>query len=173
MDTKTLAFRAPNLRYALSSHRSIVLLVALLVFAFGLVSCASLSPYEEKPSVVLKSFRPLSGEAGVPGFEIGLGVINPSRTPLELHGVVYTISIEGQELVKGVGKDFPTVEPYGETTLTLRAQPNLLGGIRLLTGMAGNAREQVNYEFEAKLDTGGWSVPIRVKEKGQFNLGAQ
>ena len=166
----------PVSRFCGDSARSVQafgVLFATMLVAFGLTSCASMSPYDEKPTVVLKSFQPMSGEGGVPGFQIGLGVINPSRSPLELHGVVYTISIEGQELVKGVGKDFPTVEPYSETTLTLNAQPNLLGGIRLLTGLVGNTSDAVNYEFEAKLDTGGWSVPIRVKEKGQFNLAGQ
>lgn len=138
----------------------------------ALASCASLGHYGEKPTVVLRSFQSIPGEAGLPNFEISLGVINPNREALALHGVVYTISVQGQELVKGVGKDFPPVEGYSEATLVLVGQPNLVAGIRLLTRMMARPADSINYEFKAKLDTGGWSVPIRVKEAGEFNLAA-
>jgi len=138
--------------------------------AFMLASCANLGSHGEKPTVVLKSFKPISSGNGLPSFEIGLGVINPNREPLKLYGVVYTISVQGQELVKGVGKDYSPVEGYSEGTLTLTAQPNLLAGIRMFTQMMTRPADSLQYEFEAKLDTGGWSVPIRVKDVGHFDL---
>ncbi len=144
-----------------------------LAFAALLAGCSSLGPYHEQPTVVLKSFRPLPSGGGIPGFEIGLGVINPSRDTLELYGVSYTISVQGFDLVKGVGRDFPPVEPYSEATLLLTAQPNLLAGIRMFSELMRAPTDAIEYELDAKLDTGGWAVPIRVSEKGTFNLSPQ
>ncbi len=143
-----------------------LLAIAVLLLA----SCASLGQHAEKPTVTLKSFRSVASDGGLPSFEIGLGVINPNREALNLYGVVYTVRLQGQELVKGVGKDFPPVEGYSEATIILRAQPNLLAGIRMLTGMLTQPAESLEYEFEARLDTGGWSLPIRVQDVGQFDL---
>ena len=145
--------------------------VMAVVIATSLIaSCASLGPYDEKPVVVLKSFNPASSSEGGQAFEITLGVINPGRDVLELYGVVYTVSIQGHELVKGVGKGFEPIEAYSEGTITLTAQPNLLAGIRMFAQMMNQPSDTLEYEFEAKLDTGGWSVPIRIREVGQFNL---
>ena len=155
--------RLPGLLPALQA-----LLIATAIPLLG--SCANLASHGDKPTVVLKSFKPISADGGLPSFEIGLGVINPNREPLKLYGVVYTISLQGHELVKGVGKDFPPVEGYSEGTLRLTAQPNLLAGIRMLTGMMSGPMDSLEYEFEAKLDTGGWSLPIRVKDVGHFDL---
>jgi LEA14-like dessication related protein len=106
----------------------------------------------------------------VPAFEIGLRIINPNPQALNLEGVVYTISVEGHELVKGVGKDFPVIESYGEQLITLTASANLLAGIRLVGDMMHSGGEALNYEFEAKLDLGGLYPSIRVRERGNFNL---
>lgn len=144
--------------------------LTVIVTVLSIASCASFGPNDEKPVVMLKSFTPTPSSAGGQGFEITLGVINPSREVLELYGVVYTISIQGHELVKGVGKDFEPVEAYSEGTLKLTAQPNLLAGIRMFSQMMNQPTEVLEYEFEAKLDTGGWSVPIRIREVGEFNV---
>lgn len=144
-------------------------LLAVAVALF-ITSCASLGPNDEKPVVILKSFKPAASDAGSSGFEITLGVINPSRNVLDIHGIVYTISVQGNELVKGVGKDFAPVEAYSEGTIKLNAQPNLLAGIRMFSQMMSQPSDTLDYEFEARLDTGGWSIPIRIREVGQFNL---
>lgn len=154
------------------SRVRIALELSILILAIPLLnSCASLAPDDEKPVVILKSFTPAPTREGTPGFEITLGVINPSPRVLDIHGIVYTISVQGNELVKGVGKDYPPVDSYSEAELKLRAQPNLLAGIRMFAGMINQPADGFEYEFEARLDTGGWSVPIRVREVGRFDLG--
>ena len=143
-----------------------------LVAATLLLSCATLDPDYEQPTVTLSSFRALPSEGMVPAFEIGLRIINPNRQALNLEGVVYTIAVEGHELVKGVGKGFPVIEGYSEETLTLTASANLLAGIRFIGDMMQSSGESLNYEFKAKLDTGGLFPSIRVSERGSFNLSA-
>ena len=142
----------------------------IVLFAALLSSCATLSPNYEEPTVTLSSFRALPSEGMVPAFEIGLRIINPNSQSLNLEGIVYTISLEGYELVKGVGKDFPTIEGYSEAEVKLTASANLLAGIRFVGDMMQERGESVKYEFKAKLDMGGLYPSIKVRESGKINL---
>jgi hypothetical protein len=135
-----------------------------------LQGCASMGPDYEQPTVTLKSFRALPSEGMVPGFEIGLNILNPNAGSFQLQGVVYTVSIQGHEVVKGVGKDFPVVEAYSEETIKLTAAANLFAGVRLIMDLMNSPNENLEFEFEAKLDTGGLGRSIRIKEKGSFRL---
>ena len=158
---KTMNFR--NTRSAFAA--------ALLCCSFLLIqACASIDPDYEQPTVTLSSFKALPSGGGMPTFEIGLHVLNPNSSPFRLEGIVYTISVQGHDVVKGVGKDFPVLEGYSEQTVKLTATANLLAGIRLVMDMMNTPAEDLQYEFEAKLDTGGFGRSIRVKEKGSFRM---
>ena len=133
-------------------------------------ACASLDPDYEQPTVALSSFRALPSEGGMPTFEIGLHVLNPNSSPLSLEGIVYTVSIQGHDVVKGVGRDFPVLEGYSEQTVKLTATANLLAGIRLVMDLMNSPDKDLNYEFEAKLDTGGFGRSIRIRETGKFRM---
>ena len=143
----------------------------LLGCSFLLIqACASIDPDYEQPTVSLSSFRALPSEGGIPTFEIGLHILNPNSAQFRLEGVVYTVSIQGHDVVKGVGKDFPVLEGYSEQTIKLTAAANLFAGIRLVMDLMNSPNESLEYEFEAKLDTGGFGRSIRVKEKGSFRM---
>ena len=144
--------------------------IIALSFTLLVSACATLSPNYDEPTVTLSSFRALPSEGMVPAFEIGLRIINPNSQPLNLEGIVYTVSLEGYELVKGVGKDFPVIEGYSEGAVKLTAAANLLAGIRFVTSMMQEQRDAFDYEFKAKLDLGGLYPSIRIKENGQINL---
>ena len=142
-----------------------------MVFAAAVLgSCTALGPGYEQPTVTLASFKAIPSEGMVPAFEIGLRVINPNPADLNLAGIVYTISLEGYELVKGVGKGYPVIEGYSEEVVMLTASANLLAGIRFIGDMMGRQNEQLDYQFEAKLDLGGLYPSIYVEEAGQFSL---
>ena len=143
--------------------------LALAVFLL-LQSCASLDPDYEKPTVTLSSFRALPSSGGMPTFEIGLHILNPTASAIRLEGIVYTVSIQGHDVVKGVGRDFPVIEGYTEQTVKLTAAANLLAGIRLVMDLMNTPGEDLDYEFEAKLDTGGIGRDIRVRENGTFRM---
>ena len=130
----------------------------ILILFLVLSACATMSPDYEEPTVTLSSFKAIPSEGMMPAFEIGLRIINPNSQALNLDGIVYTISLEGYELVKGVGKDFPVIEGYSEGTVQLTAAANLLAGVRFVTDMMQNQdqRESFEYEFKAKLDLGGF-----------------
>jgi LEA14-like dessication related protein len=129
-----------------------------------------MDPDYEEPTVTLRSFKAMPSEGGIPAFEIGLHVLNPNASPFRLEGVVYTVSIQGHDVVKGVGKDFPVLEGYSEQTIKLTATANLFAGIRLVMDLMNSPGKDLNYEFEAKLDTGGFGRSIRIREKGSFRM---
>ena len=112
----------------------------------------------------------MPSEGGMPTFEIGLHVLNPNSSPIHLEGIVYTVSIQGHDVVKGVGRDFPVIEGYSEQTVKLTATANLLAGIRLVMDLMNTPGQDLRYEFEAKLDTGGIGRAIRVRESGSFRM---
>lgn len=139
--------------------------IALLILLLG--GCASLSPNYEQPVVSMSYFRPSEDNTG---FDIGLKILNPNREPLNLQGVVYTISLQGQDIIKGVGKGFEPIEGYSEGDIELSAAPNFMAGIRLLSQFMSKKESALEYEFEAKLDVGGLYPRIKVRETGQFDL---
>ena len=151
----------------LSFTRAIVAWIFVLLF---LQSCATLDPNYEEPTVILSSFRAVPSEGMVPSFEVGLRIINPNTTPLDLEGVVYSISLQGHELVKGVGKGYPQIEGYSEGNITLSASANLLSGIRFITDMVKQKDEPLEYEFKAKLDLAGFYPSLKISETGQLDF---
>lgn len=137
----------------------------------ALPGCATMSPDYETPSVTVSSFKTLPTPGGVPNFEIGLRVLNPNATPLELRGMSFTVSLDGQKLIKGVGNKLPTIEPYGAGDFTVTASANLLAGIRLIGSMMSGPKDKFEYELKAKLDVGRFKPAIRIRDTGEISLG--
>ena len=126
----------------------------------------------ETPSVSVQSFRPVASDSGsgLPAFEIGLHVINPNLEPLELAGISYTISLDGKDLIKGVGNDLPVIEGYGEGTFVLTAGFNVMAGIQLFRSLANKDSDSFDYSFKAKLDPGAYRRKIRISDSGSISL---
>jgi LEA14-like dessication related protein len=142
--------------------------VSLLLLA----GCAAFGPPWETPTVTVHSFRALPSGGALPEFEIGLEVVNPNRAALELAGVAYTISLDGREIIKGVGNDLPVIDGYGTGRVTLTASANLLAGVQLFTDLLRSPREAFEYRLEAKLDPGGLRPAIRISETGRISADA-
>ncbi len=147
-------------------------IVLLLAAAWLSSGCAGMSPGYETPTVNVQSFKPIaSGDgSGLPKFEIVLNVINPNLEPLELAGVSYTISLDGNDIIKGVGNELPVIEGYGEGSFTLTAGVNLLAGIGLFRSILNKEGDSFDYAFEAKLDPGAFRRKIRVSDSGTISL---
>ena len=144
---------------------------AALLLTLLCTGCAGLQPGYETPSVTVKSFRALPAAGTVPNFEIGLEVVNPNEEALELAGIAYTISLEGHEIIKGVGNELPVIEGYGTGTVTVTASASLFQGIRLFTDLVQSPKDSFEYSFEAKLDPGGFRPAVRVKDSGTISAG--
>ena len=147
-------------------------LVLLAVTASLLSACAGMGAGYETPTVTVQSFRAVPSEsgAGLPSFEIGLHVTNPNLDPLELAGVSYSISLNGQKIINGVGNQLPVIDAYGEGTFTVTAAVNVLSGIRLIRSLMESTDDDLDYTFEAKLDPGAYRRKIRVTDSGSISL---
>ncbi len=144
------------------------LFVLISIFAVG---CAPIQPGYETPVVTISSFEALPTDGVLPRFKIGLHIVNPNRTPLELKGIAYTIALEGHKIMTGVANKLPVIEAYGEGDVTLNAAVDLFSSIGFVTDLIRNQqRETLTYSFTAKLDAGTFHPLIRVAKEGQLSL---
>ena len=144
----------------------------LVLVAALLSACTGMRPGYEAPTVSVQSFRavPSTTGTGLPSFEIGLQVTNPNLEPLKLAGISYTVSLDGQDVIKGVGNELPVIEGYGEGTFTVTAGFNLMAGIQLMRSLMSKSGDTFDYAFEAKLDPGAFQRKIRIRDSGTISL---
>ena len=135
-----------------------------------LQACAGMQSDFDPPTVTVKSFRPAPSQGVMPEFEIVLNVINPNREPLELEGIAYTVSLNGRDLIKGVGNDLPVIEGYGSGDFTLAASVSVYSGLRFFNDLMKSKDGVVRYELEAKLDIDSFWPAVRIKETGEFPM---
>ena len=148
-------------------HKSLLMILAILLMLSG---CATLRSDFEEPAVTVSSIRALPTDNMTPQFEIGLHVVNPNRTDLELHGLAYRLKLQGYNILTGVAKDLPTIEGYGEGDISLIATADMLSSIRWLANLVSTQSETITYELEAKLDLGQFQPVVRVTKVGEINL---
>jgi len=147
--------------------------LALFSMAAVLLSgCSNIWPGFEAPNVSVQSFRPIDTDdgTGLPAFEIGLKITNPNLEPLELAGISYTISLDGQDLIKGVGNELPIIEGYGEGSFTVTASFNVMAGIQVFRSLLNKDSDTFDYSFEAKLDPGRFKRKIHISDSGSISL---
>ena len=144
----------------------------LIVFTASVIltACATLNPNFEKPEVSVNSFKILPGRSINPTFEIGLRVVNPNSIPLNLKGLSYTASIEGNKVLSGVANQLPIVPAYGEEEVKLNAQADLFGGMRLIADLMKPRETPIGYTLKVKLDVGTFALPIWITRKGNLTI---
>ena len=141
-----------------------VLFSLFVLFASG---CATLQPGYETPVVSISSFEAIPTQSLVPQFKIGLHIVNPNRSPLNLKGISYTITLEGHKIMTGVSNQLPLIEAYSEGDVVLKASVDLFGSIGFFTDLIENRKkDRISYRLSAKLDTGTLHPIIRVTKKG-------
>jgi LEA14-like dessication related protein len=143
---------------------------AIVIVTILLAGCAGMRPGWETPTVTVKSVRAIPSQGMLPEFEIDLHVVNPNREALKLVGVSYTVSLEGHELIQGVGNDLPVIDGYGEGDITLNASADLFAGVGLIRDLMSSQKDTLSYSFEAKLDPGALRPSIRVRDAGEVSL---
>jgi LEA14-like dessication related protein len=143
---------------------------AIVIVTILLAGCAGMRPGWETPTVTVKAVRAIPSDGVLPEFEIDLHVVNPNREALKLVGVSYTVSLEGHELIQGVGNDLPVIDGYGEGDITLNASADLFAGVGLIRELMTSQKDTLSYSFEAKLDPGALRPSIRVKDAGEVSL---
>ncbi len=162
--------------WSVNSRNNVVRTMTVLagVMVLGLAGCAALAPDAEQPQLSITSFKLAPESAGAaPMFDIGLRLINPGRSALNLRGMSYTIEIDGHRILTGASADLPQVPAYGTADFTLQATPDLFGSLRLVNELFSSPKQQHDYTFTARLDAGGFGRRITLRETGRFGGQAQ
>jgi LEA14-like dessication related protein len=147
------------------STRLIAIIVSILLSA-----CATLHPNFEAPQVSVNSFKVLPDGGLNPTFEIGLRVVNPNSISLNLKGLSYTASIEGNQIVSGVANQLPAVPAYGEEDIKLHAQADLFGGLRLIADLMKKRITPISYTLKVKMDVSTFALPIYITREGNLTI---
>ncbi len=142
-------------------------LLSLFVLLAG--GCATTPDYDP-PTVNVISLRMLPSGTMTPRFAIGLHIVNPNRTPLELKGIAYTVYLEDHKILTGASNDLPVIKAYGEGEVTLYAMTNIMGSISLISDLMKSPRKKYEYRLDAKLDPGGRRPELRIVEEGSLDL---
>lgn len=146
-------------------------LILIIILGFYLTGCAGLQTDYETPTVSVTSFNAIPGVGMVPRFKIGLHIVNPNRSALDLKGISYTVNLEGHNLLTGVSNKLPRIEAYGEGDILLEASVDFFSSIGFFADLAKNQnRETFAYSLDAKLDVGTLHPIIRVSKKGNLSL---
>ncbi|HUW76922.1 MAG TPA: LEA type 2 family protein [Gallionella sp.] len=143
-------------------------LLMLCCTAFLVAGCTTLSPGFETPSVDVTSFRMLPSQTITPRFEIGMRIVNPNAVKLNLRGISYKIFLNGYQVVEGAANELPVVPAYGEAEFKVTATVGLIESMRFVSDLLQNARGQVAYRLDAKLDIGALIPSLRVEKAGSF-----
>ncbi|MEZ0185459.1 MAG: LEA type 2 family protein [Candidatus Reddybacter sp.] len=150
--------------------RSALRLSMVALLAALLSSCALLDPAYEKPAVHLVKIEPLSSRGLEQRFRVDLKIINPNRSGLSVSGMSYTLTLNGEKVVKGVTGQISEIPSYSETTIQAEASTNILAGLRLISSLLNKPGRELHYELETKLRSGWWPVPISIIESGDITL---
>lgn len=155
---------------ALSIERLIVRTLACFLIV-AVSGCATLSPNFETPQIQVLSIKRMPSQGMDQQLVVELNVQNPNAMDLPLKGIAYALLIEGNEVASGVSANVSTIPAYGEAQLSLPVTTNLMGMVRLVTGLMMKGQQNINYELLAKLDVGIALIPkLTISEAGTIPL---
>jgi LEA14-like dessication related protein len=139
-----------------------------------LTGCSSLNPRLEQPTVKVAGLQLLPAEGFNQPIEVSLLIANPNDRDLNLRGMSYTVGIENFDVLSGVSNQLPTLTAYQETPVKVVVSANVLQVVRLIEHFSRvGVKENVNYNFSAKLDFSAWLPAMQINEKGMIPLAAK
>ncbi|MDE1461989.1 LEA type 2 family protein [Spartinivicinus poritis] len=144
--------------------------IIISTFTLWLAGCATLAPNYEKPKIHITSIQVLEPDGFTQKFSVGLRLINPNSTSLQLSGMFYSISLEGFEVISGVTNQIPSVPGYSSTDFTVETSTNLINSIRFINDVLQHPKKQLNYELKAKMQGSNLFSSTTVVETGQIQL---
>jgi len=147
--------------------KRLVLGIFLSLFIFG---CAGLQPTIPKPKVSINSFKAIPSNSIMPHFEIDLRVINTSREELNIQGIVYTIELQGNEILTGVAKDLSPIKSYSEENIKISGSPDLFGSFGLIKDMMNKPEDNLEYEITVSIDAGDSHPILHTTKTGNFSF---
>lgn len=150
------------------TRRQALLAIAGLILA----GCAGI-PHDafEPPRLSLSSFRMLPSDGLAPRFLIGLQVVNPNRTALNVGALSYEVALEGHRLLSGVAGDLARIPAHAESEIEIQAVLDPASDLSLFNELLNEAqRDRFRFDLRARLDLGALHPPLTLEESGDLHL---
>jgi len=144
-------------------------IMACAVTMLLVCACAGLHG-KRPPDISIAGFRAIPTQIQVPGFAVDLRLVNRNREALHFDGVYYAIFLEGHRIFSGASNVISAVPGYGEEIVTLRAMPDVLSSVGLISDLLGQPRSQFAYALEVELNARGYRRDFRAYREGRIGL---
>lgn len=149
------------------------LLYLVLVCSF-IAGCSTMSMTDEDyqpPELRLVSITKMPTGNFEQGFELGFKIINPNDQALRAKGMVFSVELEGYELIKGVHNRIPEVKPYSEIEFSAKASINVINSIRFFNELVTQNKNSLSYRLDARVDAKKGGVKsFKEKREGTISL---
>jgi LEA14-like dessication related protein len=164
----TLAVPAPAARASFRALR----VASLLVVAWLLAACSTLSPKLESPDLEVVGIQMLSTDMFAQKFRVRVRVTNPNDLELQVRGIEYQIILMGDSFAEGNSTDRFVLPAMGEAEFDMTVTTNFVSSFgRLLSRVGGGKLENLDYEIagHVMLDK-GFVKKIPFSKSGQVDV---
>ncbi|HRP74088.1 MAG TPA: LEA type 2 family protein [Rhodocyclaceae bacterium] len=153
-----------------NTRRKTLMALAGLIVA----GCAGVPAAQfERPGLTLTSFRMLPSDDVARRFLIGLRVINPNRTALEVSGLSFEVAFEDRRFLSGTVRNLARIPPHGESEIEVQASLGVHSDLRLFDELLNEpGRDRLRFDLRAQLDLGTLHTPVTLEESGDLRLTA-
>jgi LEA14-like dessication related protein len=164
----TLSVPAPGARAPFRALR----VASLLVLAWLLAACSTLSPKLESPDLEVTGIQMLSTDMFAQKFRVRVRVTNPNDLELQVRGIEYQIILMGDSFAEGNSTDKFVLPAMGEAEFDMMVTTNFVSSFgRLLSRVGGGKLENLDYEIagHVMLDK-GFVKKIPFNKSGQVDV---
>ena len=142
---------------------------ALLLCAFALAGCASLSQ-REPVRINVVGLEPIPGEGMEMRFKVKLRVQNPNDTAIDFDGLALDLDLNGRPFASGVSDRTCSVARFGETLIEIPVSVSAIAVVRQALGVIeGDGKAEVPYALRGRL-AGGLLGGMRFSDSGTLKL---
>ena len=144
---------------------------ALLLCAFALAGCASLSQ-REPVRINVVGLEPIPGEGMEMRFKVKLRVQNPNETAIDFDGLALDLDLNGRPFASGVSDHSGSVARFGEALIEIPVSVSAIAVVRQALGViegADDAKAEVPYALRGRL-AGGLLGGMRFSDSGTLKL---
>ncbi len=97
--------------------------------------CAAMHGLKEDPKISIADIRIQDMKAMEGVFLIKLRVINPNDVPLDLHGIVCDLEVDGRKFASGIADSQQVVPAYGTETVPVLVYASVLDMVSSVVGL--------------------------------------
>lgn len=123
---------------------------------------------EPAPRAELLGIREVDRDGGETRYLVTLQLTNPGPRVLRVTGVSCYLHVDGTLAAEGFAGPLAPLPPGAATRFTFEARANLLGGLKLMTGLS--ARGPRPYRLEVRLRRPWSLLPLALNTSGEVSV---